>query len=444
VPDTRRALLPPDGRLARDDGPPTVCIDVTRLVGRRLKGRLPTGVDRVALEYVRHFGRPAARQARPRPAAAAWLRLGRWAFELPAAASRRVFDWLLADGAEAAFPVFGVVWGALQGMVSRKPPHGATLLINAFHSGLEHGHYAQAWRDRGTRLLCVVHDLIPITHPQTCRAGEAERHARRLRHALQWSDALVANSAVTRDELAGWAAREGLALPPLVVAWLAPGFAPPPAAAAPARPAREPHERSHERPHFVMLGTIEPRKNHRTILEAWRRLGERRGSQAPRLVLVGQRGWECDDVLATLQQLESQPGLVEVRPHCPDDELRQLLGTARALLFPSLTEGFGMPLVEALALGTPVIASDLPVFRELAGDRPDYRPALDAGAWVEAVEAYAAPDSAARRAQLERLAGYRPPTWGEHFARVEALVDRVLDGVPFASAAAPATPGRPA
>lgn len=435
MPDARRALHPPDARPARGDArPAALFIDVTRLVGRKLKGRLPTGVDRVALEYVRHFGRPAPQppQGLPRrPAAAAWLRLGRWAFALPPSASRRLFDWLLADPAAPSFPALGVALAALRAALIGPVPRGPALLINAFHSGLEHGHYARSWRQRGPRLLCVVHDLIPITHPQTCRAGEAERHARRMRHALQWSAALVANSAATRDDLAAWAARQGLAMPPLVVAWLAPGFAPRPDSATPAPP-------TDPQPHFVMLGTIEPRKNHRTILEAWRRLAERHGPQAPRLVLVGQRGWECDDVMATLEQLRAHSGLVDVRPRCSDDELRGLLGTARALLFPSLTEGFGMPLVEALALGTPVIASDLPVFRELAGERPDYRPALDTAAWVEAVDAYARPLSAPRQAQLERLAGYHPPSWGEHFVRVERLVDQALGLAPAASDAAAA------
>ena len=82
-----------------------------------------------------------------------------------------------------------------------------------------------------------------------------------------------------------------------------------------------------------------------------------------------------------------------------------------------------MPLVEALGHGTPVIASDLAVFRELAGAIPDYRDPLDGLGWRAAIEDYARPDSPARSAQLSRMVGYRAPTWPEHFVRVDAWLN---------------------
>jgi glycosyltransferase involved in cell wall biosynthesis len=93
---------------------------------------------------------------------------------------------------------------------------------------------------------------------------------------------------------------------------------------------------------------------------------------------------------------------------------------------PSFAEGFGLPVVEALAAGVPVIASDLPAFRELAGDIPEYADPLDGARWLELVREYARPDSARRAAQLERIRGFRAPTWKEHFA----IVDNFLDSLP--------------
>jgi glycosyltransferase involved in cell wall biosynthesis len=95
------------------------------------------------------------------------------------------------------------------------------------------------------------------------------------------------------------------------------------------------------------------------------------------------------------------------------------------LLFPSFVEGFGMPLIEALTLGLPVIASDLPVFREIAGEIPDYLDPLDGAGWRAAVLDYAKTDSDRRRSQLGRMIGYQAPGWESHFAAVEALINHI-------------------
>jgi glycosyltransferase involved in cell wall biosynthesis len=112
---------------------------------------------------------------------------------------------------------------------------------------------------------------------------------------------------------------------------------------------------------------------------------------------------------------------------CDDATLGAYMRGARALLFPSFVEGYGLPLVEALAVGTPVIASDLGVFRELAGNIPDYFSPIDGLGWSRAIEAYAQPDSALREAQLARLAGWSPPTWEGHFAKVDAWLAKLSE-----------------
>jgi glycosyltransferase involved in cell wall biosynthesis len=98
---------------------------------------------------------------------------------------------------------------------------------------------------------------------------------------------------------------------------------------------------------------------------------------------------------------------------------------AQALLFPSFTEGYGMPVVEALALGLPVIASDLPVFREFAGQIPEYVAAGDAGRWAEAISHYATSNSSRRDAQLAKVKDFTAPTWARHFETVDELLSNL-------------------
>ncbi len=82
-----------------------------------------------------------------------------------------------------------------------------------------------------------------------------------------------------------------------------------------------------------------------------------------------------------------------------------------------------MPLVEALTLQVPVLASNLPVFQEIAADIPDYLDPLDGIGWLARIRSYTHPDSADRAKQIERIARFREPTWAEHFEQVDRFLD---------------------
>jgi glycosyltransferase involved in cell wall biosynthesis len=161
------------------------------------------------------------------------------------------------------------------------------------------------------------------------------------------------------------------------------------------------------------------------LLQLWRRLIDHRGPAAPRLVVIGQRAWECENVVDLLERCEPLRGFVVEHASCGDEELVNTLRHARALLYPSFVEGFGLPIAEALSLGVPVIASDLAVFREFAGEVPEYADPLDAIRWLELIEDYSRPDSAQRAAQITRMPAFAAPTWARHFEHVDRLVLKV-------------------
>jgi len=378
-----------------------VVIDVTRLVGRRMQGRLPTGVDRVCLEYVRHFEQRAVAVIRYR---------GRW-LEFSRSDSSRLFRELFQPSRRFHWWVRWLVMAAHY-RLSRRAAGEPRFYFNTDHHGLDSPRYAALLKAQHLRPLFFVHDLIPISHPEYCRPGERERHTVRMDAVLKLGHGVITNSAATLAELARYAADSGVSLPPAVGAKLASAALPTPQATAPIA-----------EPYFVMLSTIEPRKNHWLLLQVWRRLVERWGDQAPKLVVIGQRGWECENVVDLLERCEVLRDFVVELPSCSDQELATYLRHARALVFPSFAEGYGLPLVEALSLGVPVIASDLPAFHEIAGAIPDYLDPLDGPSWLAAIEAFALPDSSLRAAQLQRLHGFKAPSWSEHFALVDSLLD---------------------
>ncbi|HDR9762919.1 TPA: glycosyltransferase family 4 protein [Burkholderia cepacia] len=379
---------------------PKVLLDVTRLVSR-LSNRLhPTGVDRVGIAYIQRYERNAR----------AVLSIKGFSAVLAERHSRHIFDLILSSNRNRG-ALMKLLGCALTNWQNRNQ-FAESVLLHTSHNGMEFDRYFSAMARRHVRTVFMVHDLIPLTHAEYCRPGVDLIHRRRIRTALTRAGGLVANSQATLDELAAEARRSKLSLPPSVVARL-----------APAVPNYAPAPRPLDVPYFVMLGTIEPRKNHWFILHLWRRLAEQFGTTAPHLVIVGRRGWECENVIDMLDRCVELRGTVHEESNCSDERLHALLQHAQALLFPSFVEGYGLPLVEALMLQVPVIASDLPIFREIAANIPDYLDPLDGPGWLNRISAYMRPDSPERAAQIARIAHFRVPTWSEHFDRIDAFLD---------------------
>jgi glycosyltransferase involved in cell wall biosynthesis len=284
------------------------------------------------------------------------------------------------------------------------------------HRALERRGPIEAIRSAGAAFVPLIHDIIPVTHPEYARPGQAETHRRRMASTGALADGVIVNSAATAEALRPFLA-ERAEEPPIVVAPLGIEPAPPPG-----RP-----RMADGRPYFVTLGTIEPRKNHLLLLHLWRDLAALLGSDAPRLVIVGKRGWENENVVDILERCTALDGLVEEAGQLPDGVVADLVRGARALLFPSFAEGYGLPLAEALALRVPTICSDLPALHEVGGAVPDYLDPLDGRAWRHAVMDYMRADSPLRAAQMARMDGWRAPDWDEHFTRVDLLLEHLTD-----------------
>jgi len=386
-----------------------VFLDISRLLTVAHRSA-PSGIDRVELAYARHWamndpahctfvaevpllGFAALPTSLVRELVAALEESWESGTRLAAGAARR---------ARLALP-FGRP--ALNEAL-RRPVDKCFLLVS--HRALERPARISSMRRNGCHFVPLIHDLIPLHHPEFARAGQAEKHKRRIITTAAMADAIIVNSEATAVELSPWLAarpdRPLVAVAPLGVA--------PPAVEAPPVALR---------PYFVALGTIEPRKNHLLLLNLWRQFASTMGGAAPRLVVVGRRGWENENVLDMLERCSALDGLVRECGSLPDREVASLLRGARALLFPSFAEGFGLPLAESLALGVPALASDLPALREVGRQVPDYLDPLDGMSWRSAVLDYARPDSGSRRAQMGRMTGWKPPSWDEHFVAVEQL-----------------------
>ncbi len=437
-------------------------VDISRLI-ENMHLRTPTGIDRVEMAYVQHMLARAAGEREAVRFVVTWPHL---TGTLDEAYVRPLIEAMAARwstdgrdlGRDAAFAALRDVLGQPLTLAGRRQaqrigsPDGkadaARLLRTAeiclrsaagggslrrlaasgqgaawyFHTSQFRLHRPQrfAWLSQpAVRSLFFLHDIIPITHEEYCRPREAPRHAQRVATMARHADVIVANSAFTRAALTAHLDDLDVPAPPCEVVplgladiFLAPPPTPPVEAAV---------------PYFVVIGTIEPRKNLAFLLQAWNRWTGGGQARQARLVVVGRRGWENENVI---DLLERSPGLaptvIEVAS-LSDAGMIALLRGAQALLAPSLVEGFGLPVAEALALGVPVIASAIDAHREVGGDFAEYINPLDGPGWVAALEAYARPDSERRRQRAAALHRYRPLAWSDHMARVEDLVAEIAE-----------------
>jgi glycosyltransferase involved in cell wall biosynthesis len=394
----------------------TIILDLSRLLSRLLHPT-PTGVDRVEMAYARGL-----MAAVPKALCFAAVQPSGIYGRLPAEAVLRFLDRTEAR------------WQS-EGQVSRRALHRA-----AVRSLLElRPRLAPIGRDRGSvvyvqssphhltrptlvasllrreraRFVCMVHDLIPLDYPEYARADGAQAQAQRIDTVVRQADGVIVNSHATLLSLQPYLDRAGR-MPITRVAHL--GTA---AVLAP-RPAKA------TAPYFVCLGTIEPRKNHLLLLNLWRRLSERFGAQAiPKLVVIGRRGWENEQIVDMLERCPALVGCVEEHAGLPDREVQRLLAGARALLLPSFAEGYGMPVTEAIALGVPVVCSDLAALREAGGDVPEFLDPLDGPGWLAAIADLASDNSEIANRQRQLRPAWHAPGWEEHIAILLNLLHRV-------------------
>jgi glycosyltransferase involved in cell wall biosynthesis len=277
-----------------------------------------------------------------------------------------------------------------------------TIYINVGHTNLTNRVLCAVRALDRSKIVVMIHDTIPLDHPEYCRADTIEPFARKLANVAKHADLVLHLTEDARTKTEAHFSRLGR-VPPGVTYGLG--------VVLPDVDARQlPAGLAPKEPYFVVVGTIEPRKNHALLLQVWADLATRT-SPVPDLYIVGKRGWNNAAVLTQLDALPPESP-IKILPNLPDEAVLALVQGARALLFPSFAEGYGLPPIEAASLGTPVICADLAVIREVMADFPVYLSPTDSYSWVETIILLSGD---ARRSQSKR---FDPPTWENHFLKV--------------------------
>ncbi len=268
--------------------------------------------------------------------------------------------------------------------------------INVGHSNLS-ARVMRAVKATGGEITVLIHDVIPLDYPQFTRDDVTAIFARKMAVVARFTDLVIYSTHDART-------RAEAHLSPATPALVAPLGVPRPIIGT------LPLFVDRSRPWFVALGTIEPRKNHALLLDIWERLAASLPPpKMPQLYVIGARGWRNEAVFA---RLNAKPPFVTECADLNDTTVAALIAGAKALLFPSFAEGYGLPPLEAKALGIPVICSDLSVFHETLGGYPVYLNPTDSYSWLETIENLVKD----RNGRMGREnAEYFVPQWSDHF-----------------------------
>jgi glycosyltransferase involved in cell wall biosynthesis len=268
-------------------------------------------------------------------------------------------------------------------------------------------HMAEAKRRYGIKFSTLVHDLIPIEYESLVEERHVAQFRNWLEEVLPLADVVLTTSKHSRNALTTFAREAGVPLPRLEVVEPGSGL-------NNQLTSGELAKVSFPQPYVLFVSTIEIRKNHRLLVRIWRRLLERHGPQAvPSLIFAGQIGWLVDDLLADLVSSEYLGGKVVLMPGLSDVELRQAYRSSLFTVFPSLCEGWGLPIAESLMHGKFCVASNRTSIPEVGGDLVDYfDPANEDDVLAKIERLLLDPDYLqAREARLK--AEYRPRSWAD-------------------------------
>lgn len=259
----------------------------------------------------------------------------------------------------------------------------------------------------GVKVVTCCYDLIPVLYPQYCVSDVARKFVSYFLDLAEGSDLILCISRQSEKDLNDMLYRTGGARPPTQVFPL--GDNVPLAMSEEISPAVK---AICQEPFILFVSTIERRKNHEVLYRAYHLLcSQGKRADLPKLVFVGMQGWGITELMLDIELDPLTRGLIVQLNHVSDTELRVLYEAARFCVFPSLYEGWGLPVGEALSLGKAVISSDRGSLPEVGGDMVRYVDPWSPQGWADEIYRMATDDIWRLRWEEKSKNQYKPRTW---------------------------------
>lgn len=385
----------------------TPVLDLSRTFSRLGRG-VATGIDRVERAYLREIIRREG-----------WgiIRTPRGFLLFEPDRMPRLPEYLERtdlDGADQASTIRAIASSRMSSLSIRKimwrMPNGLAY-INVGHTNLNPKTMRAMMEMPDHSKIVMIHDTIPIDHPDFQTETARAKFVERLTTVINFAHHIIVPSDEVRENVEKRMVGTGHRVP-VVVSPLGVDVGTVPL-----------DRETSEKPYFVAIGTIEPRKNHSLLLDIWERMNSKMDeSRIPELRIIGDRGWRNDEVFKRLDTSSMMGRTVFELGPLPDKEMKRQLAGATGLLFPSLAEGFGLPPFEAAAYGIPSICSPLRPTEIHLGDMAIYADPADMYQWFQAIRELASETVGEKAKRRAALKAFRLPTWERHFDRVFDLI----------------------
>ena len=378
------------GLLPRQDTRPRLFVDITELHATDSK----SGIQRVVRSVIQHLLTDADAAYKVELVYAA-KPLG---YKTATAFTRRMFGdghllklTDLARGAESSEGSDALSGNAATGQDAYIHPQAGDIFLGLdlhFNIDQDHEHFFNKTRQAGAQVYFVVYDLLPLLLKDTFTPELVEKYGNWLRVVSQQHGAVCISQAVAA-ELRAWVAQHQPAVAQSFnIDWFHLGADIESSIPSTGMPDDGPKllQQLAAQPSFLAVGTLEPRKRHGQMLDAFEQLWAQ--NVAANLIIVGKPGWLTEALttrLSTHTQLGRQLFWVQT---ASDEYLEKIYAAASCLIAASEAEGFGLPLIEAARHGLPIIARDIPVFREVAQDHALYFAGDEGAALATAVQSW--------------------------------------------------------
>lgn len=293
------------------------------------------------------------------------------------------------------------------------------IYLNAGHAGVQYYPAHDLLKVKlDCKLVFYLHDLIPIDYPEYCTDPKVKKtHELRLKVISELADLVLVNSKHTQYRLERFCSTTGARLPNIQVNYIGVEESIINASRLPKLNLPETFKKQlGDESYFIYVSTIEPRKNHWMLLQVWLELNKI-NHNVPKLVILGKRGWKNQNVTDLLDYSERLNNSVVEISLAKDAELIPLIQNSTAMLFPSIDEGWGMPVAEALTLKVPVICSDIPVLKECGQGKCIYLSSIDTKRWLDVILNGFEPSN--------KDGSYMPNTWDKHFSYLDRLLNEM-------------------
>lgn len=277
-------------------------------------------------------------------------------------------------------------------------------------------------KEKNVKIVPFIHDIIGIDFPQYCGTDDVMNFIDYIGAAIALSDRIAVNSNATAQAIKELNKRLGLDEPAIDVALLGGDFSSLTNNETSDNISANVKKIAESGKYILMVGTIEPRKNHKLLIDAYENVLH----DSVNLALAGYVGQGMEDLMS---RIENNPnygkGLWHLE-HANDEELDYLYRHSLALTFPSYAEGYGLPLMEAMVRRTPVVASDTAINREIAGDRALY---FDKDDWkgFSDIILNLLKNEDEYNSLKDKTKDYVPPTWEDTTQSVVEVFKKVCD-----------------